>query len=50
MFPAAFGVGRVDFFLVFMTILLVFSGSIVVFRFPLTVVFSATESGVASQY
>jgi hypothetical protein len=41
MFSAAFGVIRVDIVLDFMTIMLVCFGS--------TVVFSATESGVARQ-
>jgi len=63
MFSAAFGVIGVDFVLSFMSILLVCFGSIVVFRFPFTVVFSivvfrfpftvvfsATEPGVARQY
>jgi hypothetical protein len=49
MFSAAFGVIRVDIVLGFMTILLACFGSIVVFRFPFAVVFSATESGVARQ-
>ncbi len=40
----------VDFVLGFMPNLLVRFGSIVVFRFPFTVFFSATESGVARQY
>lgn len=49
MFSAAVGVIRVDFVLGFISILLVCFGSIVVFRCPFTVVFSATESGVARQ-
>jgi len=50
MFSAAFGVISVDFVLGFLSILLVCFSSIVVFRFPFTVVFSATEPGVARQY